>query len=157
MFRKLLFLWGQKQESTSTWHGMYLSNGDPTEAIDVMHYCWKGVWPKERGPSIKNISINGTNWRNDHILKMDSLATLNFEFDNFNEQKVFINYKLYPETFSKKMGGDFQKSPDEIPIEIKKNGLNKIIFKVPNKKGAYRIFTFINNENGQSSVVIFHF
>ena len=59
---------------------------------------------------------------------MDSLATLNFEFDNFNEQKVFINYKLYPETFSKKMGGDFQKSPDEIPIEIKKNGLNKIIF-----------------------------
>ena len=35
------FLWGQKQESTSTWHGMYLSNGNPTEAVDVMHYCWK--------------------------------------------------------------------------------------------------------------------
>ena len=36
------FLWGQKQESTSTWHGMYLSNGHPTEAVDVMQYCWSG-------------------------------------------------------------------------------------------------------------------
>ena len=30
------FLWGQKQESTATWHGMFLSNGNPTEAVDVM-------------------------------------------------------------------------------------------------------------------------
>ena len=36
------FLWGQKQESTATWHGMFLSNGNPTEAVDVMQYCWTG-------------------------------------------------------------------------------------------------------------------
>ena len=36
------FLWGQKQESTSTWHGMYLSNGHPTEAVDVMQILLEG-------------------------------------------------------------------------------------------------------------------
>ena len=146
------FLWGQKQESTSTWHGMYLSNGNPTEAIDVMHYCWKGIWPKERAPSIKNISINGINWRNDHILKMDSLATLNFEFDNFNNQKVTVEYQLYPETFSTKSGGDFQKSPEKIQLKIIEDEFNSIKFLSPSKKGAYRIFAFIKNKDGQSSV-----
>ena len=51
------FLWGQKQESTATWHGMFLSNGNPTEAVDVMQYCWTGEWPQSRAPSIKNISL----------------------------------------------------------------------------------------------------
>ena len=51
------FLWGQKQESTATWHGMFLSNGNPTEAVDVMHFCWKGEWPHSRAPSIKRYFI----------------------------------------------------------------------------------------------------
>ena len=41
-------------------HGMaYLSNGNPTEAVDVMHYCWKGHWPEKRAPSVQEIFING--------------------------------------------------------------------------------------------------
>ncbi|MEC7937586.1 MAG: glycoside hydrolase family 2 TIM barrel-domain containing protein, partial [Bacteroidota bacterium] len=60
------FLWGQKQESTSTWHGMYLSNGNPTEAVDVMHYCWKGYWPEKRAPSIQEIFLNGESWKANH-------------------------------------------------------------------------------------------
>ena len=117
-----------------------------------MHYCWKGNWPDKRAPSIKNIYLNGLNWKKDHVISKDSIVNLNFEFEQYNNKAIEIDYILYPEAFSKKMGGDFQKSPDPIPLIIIENNSNQILFKSPSKKGAYRIFTFIKNEFGQSSV-----
>ncbi len=81
------FLWGQKQESTATWHGMFLSNGNPTEAVDVMQYCWTGEWPKSRAPSIRNISLENIGWRKNHILAPSTQATLNIEYHKYNKKK----------------------------------------------------------------------
>ena len=146
------FLWGQKQESTSTWHGMYLSNGHPTEAIDVMQYCWSGNWPKQRAPSIMQIKLNGDNWKKNHIFSTGEEVSLEYVFNRNNNDSLIIDYQLYPETFSNKGGGDFQESPDEIPIEIISKSENKISFKVPSSKGYYRIFVFLKNKYNQSSV-----
>ena len=146
------FLWGQKQESTSTWHGMYLSNGHPTEAVDVMQYCWKGEWPAKRAPSIMQIKLNGENWKKNHIFSKNEEVSLEYVFNRNNNDSLIFDYQLYPETFSNKGGGDFQESPDEIPIEIIKQSENSLTFKVPNKKGFYRIFVFVRNETNQTSV-----
>ena len=77
---------------------------------------------------------------------------MSFNFNKYNNTNIQIDYILYPEAFSNKMGGDFQESPDPINLDIIEEKVNQIIFKVPSKKGAYRIFTFIKNEYGQSSV-----
>ena len=146
------FLWGQKQESTSTWHGMYLSNGHPTEAIDVMQYCWSGNWPKQKAPSIMQIKLNGDNWKKNHIFSTGEEVSLEYVFNRNNNDSLIFDYQLYPETFSNKGGGDFQESPDEIPIEIICKSENKISFKVPSRKGYYRIFVFLKNKFNQSSV-----
>ena len=146
------FLWGQKQESTATWHGMFLSNGNPTEAVDVMQYCWTGEWPKSRAPSIKNISLENIGWRKDHILEPSTAATLSIEYNIYNNKKVIVEYILFPEAFSDKIGGDIQKSPDPIEFEIVKKTDTELTFISPNKKGAYRLFAYVKNEIGQSSV-----
>ena len=146
------FLWGQKQESTATWHGMFLKNGNPTEAVDVMHYCWKGEWPNSRAPSIRDISLENIGWRKDHIIEPSRQATVKIEYSKYNNKKVNIEYVLYPEAFSNKIGGDIQKSPDPIPFEIVRQTENKLIFISPKKKGAYRLFAFVKNDKGQSSV-----
>ena len=146
------FLWGQKQESTSTWHGMYLSNGHPTEAVDVMQYCWKGEWPAKRAPSIMQIKLNGDNWKKNHFFSKNEEVSLEYVFNRNNNDSLIFDYQLYPETFSNKGGGDFQESPEEIPIEIIKQSENSLTFKVPNKKGFYRIFVFVRNETNQTSV-----
>ena len=146
------FLWGQKQESTATWHGMFLSNGNPTEAVDVMQFCWTGKWPKSRAPSIKDISLENIGWRKDHILGASTQATLKIEFSKYNNTEVIVEYVLYPEAFSNKIGGDIQKSPDPLKFEILNQNDNELTFVTPNSKGAYRLFAFVKNERGQSSV-----
>ena len=146
------FLWGQKQESTATWHGMFLKNGNPTEAVDVMHYCWKGEWPNSRAPSIRDISLENIGWRKDHIIEPSNQATVKIDYSKYNNNKVYVEYVLYPEAFSNKIGGDIQKSPDPIPFEIVRQTENKLIFISPKKKGAYRLFAFVKNDKGQSSV-----
>ena len=52
-----VFLWGQKQERTPTWYGMFLSDGSETETIDVMHYIWNDTWPDNRSPQIKSMML----------------------------------------------------------------------------------------------------
>ena len=146
------FLWGQKQESTATWHGMFLSNGNPTEAVDVMRFCWKGEWPESRAPSIKDISLNNIGWRKDHIIAPSTQATLTIKYLYHNNKKVIVEYMLYPEAFSNKIGGDIQKSPDPIKLEIINQSDGQLTFVAPNKKGAYRLFAFVKNEKKQSSV-----
>ena len=146
------FLWGQKQESTATWHGMFLNNGNPTEAVDIMEYCWTGRWPKSRAPSIKNISLENIGWRKDHILAASTQATLKIEYLEYNNKEVIVEYVLFPEAFSDKIGGDIQKSPEPINLEIVRQSNNELIFVSPKRKGAYRLFAFIRNKKDQSSV-----
>ena len=59
---------------------------------------------------------------------------------------------MYPEAFSNKIGGDIQKSPEPIKLEVIKQSNNELTFISPKKKGAYRIFAYVKNEKGQSSV-----
>ena len=33
--------------------GMFLSNGNPTEAVDVIQFCWTGKWPESRNLQLK--------------------------------------------------------------------------------------------------------
>jgi hypothetical protein len=146
------FLWGQKQESTATWHGMFLSNGKPTEAVDVMQFCWTGEWPESRAPSIRDISLENTGWRKDHILAPLTKVNLSIEYLKYNNKKVITKYVLYPEAFSDKIGGDIQMSPAPIKFEIVKQSDNELTFISPKKKGAYRLFAYVKNEKGQSSV-----
>ena len=145
-------MWGQKQESTATWHGMFLSNGFPTEAIDVMHYCWTQRWPSNRAPSITNIFLNELKWQKEHFLAPNTKTNLVVDFMPYNNKDVYFEYHLFPEAFTNKIGGDRQRSPKEIELNILSVDKNKISFMTPKKKGAYRIFAYVKNKNNQYSV-----
>jgi hypothetical protein len=131
---------------------MFLSNGNPTEAVDVMQYCWTGKWPKSRAPSIRNISLNNIGWRKDHVLAPSAQATLSIEWQKYNNKEVIVEYVLFPEAFSNKIGGDIQKSPDPIKFKIVNQSDVELTFISPKKKGAYRLFAYVKNDKGQSSV-----
>ena len=146
------FLWGQKQESTATWHGMFLNDGRPTEAVDVMQFCWTGEWPLSRAPSIKDIFLEDKNWRKEHRIAPSTNVSLSIEFEKYNNKNIEVSYHLFPEAFTNKIGGDRQETPEEITLEITEKSEQKIAFRAPKKKGAYRIFAYVKNDKGQCSV-----
>lgn len=47
-----VFVWGQKQEKTHTWYGMFLPEGNRLGAVDAMAMAWTGRWPADRCPQI---------------------------------------------------------------------------------------------------------
>ena len=54
-----MFLWGQKQERTPTWYGLFLEDGSSTEAVDAMYFLWNGKWPENRAPILDYLTLNG--------------------------------------------------------------------------------------------------
>ena len=77
---------------------------------------------------------------------------MKIEYLKYNNKKIFIEYILYPEAFSNKIGGDIQKSPDPIKFEIIDQSDDELTFITPKHKGSYRLFAYVKNEKGQSSV-----
>ena len=84
-------------------------------------------------------------------------SNLKIEFSKYNNTEVIVEYVLYPEAFNK-IGGDIQKSPDPLNFEILNQNDNELTFVTPKSKGGYRMFAFVKNKRGQSSVgTIFRF
>lgn len=146
------FLWGQKQESTATWHGMFVRDGCPTDAVDVMHYCWSGDWPENRAASVMGLDLNGVKWDLDHVLAAGATTDVLVDYQTHNNQNVSIELSLYPESQTKKMGGDQQKSLKEIPMQIVSHESNHFTFIAPKEKGAYRVFAYTRTAHGHCSV-----
>ncbi len=53
------FLWGQKQEVTSTWFSMFLSDGTKLGAAEAISELWTGKAPTNRVPQIKSLTVQG--------------------------------------------------------------------------------------------------
>ena len=69
------FLWGQKQERTPTWYGMFLENGNSSETVDAMHYIWNGEWPENRCPTLDSFRLNGlTAYDNIKLMNQSTFA-----------------------------------------------------------------------------------
>ena len=97
---------------------MFLSNGHPTEAVDVMQYCWSGV-KKPRAPSIMEITLNGNNWTKIvlNVFQQRKSYLLEYIYDKYDNDSLIFDFQIYPETFSIKGGGDFQESPEKFLLK----------------------------------------
>ena len=136
------FLWGQKQESTATWHGLFLSDGRPTDGVDAMHKAWHGEWPEKRTPSIQNVYLNDFDWKQDHVLTPRTEVNIEIELDDWGGE-ISLRCALFPESTSKKSGGDYQESLREIPADFSFAEDDHITFLTPEEPGAYRVFVTV--------------
>lgn len=145
------FLWGQKQETTPTWYGMFLESGQITEVADVMEYLWTGEWPDQRAPSIEEFTING--W--------EALDNIYLEASSENEARVRaikphdieyeIKWEFLPESTDIGAGGDPEERPETITGLIDENQGDSIRFTTPEDSGPYRLFVYVLDENDKAA------
>lgn len=146
-----VFLWGQKQERTPTWYGMFLESGEQTEAVDKMHYLWTGEWPGNTSPKIKLATIDGkTAYENIYIRGGEEYAAAVSALDMDGDSLSYY-WEILPESTDLGDGGDPESKPDAIAGLIREPANNQISFKAPQKPGPYRLFVYVFDQQDHAA------
>ncbi|MBP3191079.1 glycoside hydrolase family 2 TIM barrel-domain containing protein [Natronogracilivirga saccharolytica] len=146
------FLWGQKQETTPTWYGLFLETGEITEVVDAMHYNWTGEWPEERAPSILSFTIEGMSAHDNVYLAPGETYEATVEGTHPHDASFEISWEFLPESTDIGAGGDPEERPETIHGLIKEQHGNTIVFQAPEKQGPYRLFTYLVTEENRAAV-----
>jgi len=136
------FIWGNKQEETSTWFGMWLPTGENTGAVDVMTKYWSGNWPKNRCPAITSFSLSANSVSPGGKLTATVTAT-----DPEGDALKF-EWQVVGESTDKRTGGAAEQVP---PTVNSTTGSSTDEFTAPAKPGPYRIFLIVRDGKGNAA------
>ena len=153
-FGSYVFLWGFKQETTSSWYGLFLKDGTQTSVMDVLIEKWSGKKPTNLAPDINTFTINSLDVY--QSVKVDKRSIMEVNIDAFdpNDDKLSYHIEIVPESTDIKAGGDFEKAPTAVFQKVFSNAKFKV--KAPSKSGKYRLFVVIKDgEKGATANIPF--
>ncbi len=149
-----VFLWGFKQETTSSWYGLFLKDGTQTSVMDILIEKWSGKKPDNLAPDLNSFTINSKNAY--QSVKVDKRTQMEVEIDAFdpNNDKLSYHIEIVPESTDTKAGGDYEEAPTAVFQKI--YSTNKFNIKAPSKSGSYRLFVVIKDgEKGATANIPF--
>lgn len=141
------FLWGQKQEVTSTWFSMFLADGTRLGAAEAIGELWSGKASTNRVPRIDSLKVEGLNKVNPGGTVQASLSVSDPENDDL---KVTWLLQRDPEEFGS--GGDKEAVPPTYPSAIVRGDLKGAEVRLPNDGGLYRLFATVRDQQGGGAV-----
>jgi hypothetical protein len=140
------FLWGQKQEYTSTWYGLFTDAGIATEAIDELQYCWSGSYPVNRAPKLDSIHFNQSTEIKNLVLAPGEKYELTLFASDREGDKLHFKWELYQESTDLKSGGDAEDKPPLLYGKVKGSSKKECKLKAPMIEGRYRLFVFVHDQ-----------
>ena len=146
-----VFLWGNKQERTPTWYGMFLASGEETAPVDVMHHLWTGAWPANRCPRLEGIWLDGKTAPQGVRLKAGQSYTAEVAASDANQDRLTYRWEVMPESAETKVGGDAEAGQVPMPGLITSSTQNDISLQAPNQAGAYRLFAYVFDGQGHAA------
>ena len=146
-----VFLWGQKQERTPTWYGMFLESGEETEAIDVMYYIWNGKWPENRSPRLDSLRLDGKSSHNAVYLQADQRYDAQVFVTDPEKDPLTYHWEVKPESTDLKEGGDFEEAPPNIEGLIENPAQSDVTITAPGQEGPYRLFVYAFDGKGHAA------
>ncbi len=143
-----VFLWGQKQERTPTWYGLFTEKGEESEVVDVMQFLWNGNWPENKAPHIYSLQIDGKKAVDNVYLKPGNSYPVLTVISDPDNDKLNYRWELLPEPTQVGNGGDFEARPQPIENSISyTTNSGQATLKAPGKEGAYRLFVYATDGN----------
>jgi hypothetical protein len=151
-----VFLWGQKQERTPTWYGMYLETGESTEAVDVMHHIWNnGQWPANRAPRVSPISLDGKVAFDNVTLGHGRTYNAGIAAQDPDNDSLSYKWEVRHESQAEEVGGDREAIPGLVEGLVANPTEQEITLTAPAESGAYRLFVYVydgNNHAGHANI-----
>jgi hypothetical protein len=137
-----VFLWGQKQERTPTWYGIFTEDGQESEVVDVMQYLWSGKWPTNRAPHLTSFQLDVKQATANIYLQPGQVYPAVVAVTDPNKDRLTYRWELLPESIDLKNGGDRESRPIAIPGRIPAGAKATTMLKAPAQEGAYRLFVY---------------
>ena len=146
-----VFLWGNKQERTPTWYGMFLNSGEETEPVDVMQYCWTGAWPTNRSPRLEGIWLAEKQAaQNIHLVAGQNYAA-RVQASDPDHDPLACSWEIMEESTEQKVGGDRESVPPKLSGLIAQPDRSEITLTAPDRPGAYRLFACVFDGRGHAA------
>ncbi|HEY1789419.1 MAG TPA: hypothetical protein VGJ73_14770 [Verrucomicrobiae bacterium] len=146
-----VFLWGQKQERTPTWYGMFLPFGQETETVDVMQDLWTGHWPEFRSPELKGFWLDGKNSYQNVHLNAGGNYQAKVQVQSPEHATLTYVWEIMEESRAQSIGGDFESRPTDLPGLISGDSGGGAQIDAPAKPGAYRLFVYALDDHGKGA------
>ena len=148
------FLWGNKQETTSTWYGMLLSTGEKLPPVDALVRGWSGKWPANRCPKLESIEFPVALKKGKPGEKVKASAKVK----DSDGDSLQYEWTVMAESKDLRGGGDEESVPASFPecIKVGTEGSN-LTLTLPEKKGTYRLFLVVRDGRGAATTANFPF
>jgi hypothetical protein len=149
------FYWGQKQEATATWYGLFLASGEKLPAVDALSFAWTGEWPANRAPAIRSLASPIA------LQSVQPGRKSYAEVDSADREGDTLRYlwEIRAESSDRRIGGDAEAAPPSFPDAIRSGqGTRRITLKAPRRAGGYRVFVTVFDGQGGAAAhnVPFH-
>jgi hypothetical protein len=145
-----VFLWGQKQERTPTWYGMFLADGSKTETVDVMQKIWTGEWPDNRSPQVNSLTLNGQVAPDNVTLAAGSMNEASITAADPEDDSLSFRWEVMRESQATQTGGDREQIPEAIGGLFTDTDGARVSFRAPEEPGAYRLFVYVHDGQGSA-------
>jgi len=145
-----VFLWGQKQEHTHTWFGLFLETGERTQACCLMQYLWTGKWPGNRAPEIGSLRIDGKVAKESVYLQPGTVHRAAVEVNEPDGDTARLDWVVLPEPKKYGYAGMGEKKPAAVEGLIEEKTERAVRFKSPKEEGAYRLFVTVYDGKGNA-------
>jgi len=149
------FLWGQKQETTPTWYGLFVDK-NKTESVQVLENIWTGKQTQNPIVQIQAFTLNGLkpseNCNTQRGKKINIQLLTSVPLKGYE-----IKWELLPESMYTKSGGDAELKPEAIAVKLKQLNETNFEMKAPFNSGAYRLFVYIKDPYNQVAYANFPF
>ncbi len=153
-----VFLWGQKQERTDTWYGMFLASGEETESIDVMEELWTGERPANISPRLQEVTLDGRGALDAIQLAPGQTVPATVVSTDPDGDPLRYAWEVREEQTDLSEGGDDESIPQLIPGTVDTPEASGVSITVPETPGAYRLFVYVydGQNNAAHANIPFH-
>ncbi len=149
-----VFLWGQKQERTPTWFGMFVENrpalglrGEACPTVEMMGDVWGAPAPKNQSPVFKGIKVNGAEGTKEWTGSSGTKFTVEMIIKDPDGDPLTYCWEVLAEASHLGEGGSKEERPKGVQNAVKavSPGLAEVTAHLP---GKYRVFGYALDGKG---------
>ena len=151
------FVWGQKQERTPTWYGLFIKSGEATAIVDELTKYWTGKYPSNRAPKVDSLKLNGKNPIDNVYIKQGTVCSAKVFASEPNDDPMIFEWVILREVKVRSQGGAHEDEPEVINFEVLSDSNGALEFRAPAEEGEYRLFCYVYDGKNKCGTANFPF